>query len=82
MGKIKAYIRDVMQDRDGSPSSKRLVTIIATLLVCVGYVANLFWGYTVEEFMFTSMMYIVIAGLGFTGAEKFAPKSLPSNTSE
>jgi hypothetical protein len=36
--------------------------------------ANLFWDYTVDQFMFDAVMYIVIASLGITGAEKFAPK--------
>lgn len=74
MGSIKNYLSQVLQDGGGTYSSKRMVTILATLLVAVGYVANLFWDYTVEQFMFESMMYIVIAGLGITGAEKFAPK--------
>ena len=74
MGQIKAYLKGIMADSNGSPSSKRLVTMLATFLVAMGYVANLFWEYKVEQFMFESMMYIVIAGLGITGAEKFAPK--------
>lgn len=74
MGKIVSYLKGVMADSNGSPSSKRLVTLLAALLVFAGYIANLFWDYTVEEYMFTNMMYIVIAGLGITGAEKFAPK--------
>lgn len=81
MGSIKKYISQVMQDGSGSYSSKRLVTMLATILVAVGYIANLFWDYTVEQFMFESMMYIVIAGLGITGAEKFAPKAPVDNIS-
>lgn len=73
MGSIKTYLSQVLQDGNGTYSSKRMVTTLATLLVAVGYIANLFWDYTVEQFMFESMMYIVIAGLGITGAEKFAP---------
>ena len=75
MNSIKKYLSQVLQDGSGSYSSKRMVTILATILVAVGYIANLFWDYTVEQFMFESMMYIVIAGLGITGAEKFAPKA-------
>lgn len=63
-----------LQDNDGNASSKRLVTFISLLLLCTGYVANLFWNQDIEPFMFDSMMYIVIAGLGFSGAEKFARK--------
>lgn len=75
MGSVKNYLSQVLQDGSGSYSSKRLITLLATVLVAGGYIANMFWGYTVEQFMFESMMYIVIAGLGITGAEKFAPKA-------
>ena len=75
MNKVLSYFKQMMEDSAGSPSSKRLVTILATLLVCGAFVANLGWGLTVEEFMYNNMMYIVIAGLGITGAEKFAPKA-------
>lgn len=59
---------------NGSLSSKRVVTFIATLLVCMAFLLNLFFNLTVEQFMFDSMMMIVVAGLGTTVAEKFAPK--------
>ena len=81
MKNVLGYLKGIMSDSNGSPSSKRLVTLLATILVAVGYIANLFWDYTVEQFMFESMMYIVIAGLGITGAEKFAPKS-PTDSAE
>ena len=48
---------------------------MAVFLVGIAFIANLFWKFTVEEFMYTSMMTIVIAGLGTTVAEKFAPKN-------
>lgn len=59
---------------DGSVSSKRVVTFLAFLLCAVGFVANMFWGFKIDEFIYNSMMYIVVGGLGFTGLEKFAPK--------
>lgn len=71
---IIGYIKNMMADGHGSPSSKRWIAMIATILVVIGYIANLFWDYTVDQFMFDAVMYIVIASLGITGAEKFAPK--------
>lgn len=71
---IKNYIKGIMSDSDGSPSSKRLVTILATILLTTGFLANLFWGFTIDQFIFDAISYIVIAGLGISGAEKFAPK--------
>ncbi len=58
----------------GKISSKRLITILSFLLITIGFIANLFWDFTIEEFIYSSIMYIVIAGLGIVGAEKFAPK--------
>lgn len=61
-----------LQDNDGNNSSKRLVTLISLVLISTGFLANLFGGYHIEEFIFNGVMYISIAGLGITGAEKFA----------
>ena len=71
---IKKYISEVLQGTNGSYSSKRFVTILCVALMACGFLANLFGNYTVDQFMYESVMYIVIAGLGFTGAEKFAPQ--------
>ena len=73
--KLIDYVKGIMSDSQGTPSSKRAVTLLASLLMAVGFIANLFWDYTVDQFIFESVMYIVIAGLGITGAEKFAPKT-------
>jgi hypothetical protein len=54
-------------------SSKRTVTILAFLLCSGGFIASI-CGYSVDSKLFESMMYIVIAGLGFTASEKFSSK--------
>ena len=72
---MKDVLKSMLADGvDGSVSSKRVVTFIAFLLCATGFLANLFWGFKIDAFIFNAMMYIVIAGLGFTGLEKFAPK--------
>ena len=58
---------------DGSVSSKRVITFIAMLLVTTAFISNLFFRLKIDEFIYNSMMYVVVAGLGFTGMEKFAP---------
>jgi hypothetical protein len=58
---------------NGSVSSKRVVTLIAFLLCAYGFIASIY-GYHMDTKLFDSMMYIVIAGLGFTASEKFAKK--------
>ncbi len=55
-------------------SSKRVVTFICLLFMLIGYTANLFWDFTVDENLFQSLQWIVMAGLGFTAAENFSPQ--------
>jgi hypothetical protein len=74
MNAVLEYVHGIISDGDGTPSSKRLIIILCTILMATGFIANLFWGFKIDEFIFNSVMYIVIAGMGFTGAEKFAPK--------
>jgi hypothetical protein len=57
---------------DGEISSKRVVTLFAFVLCSVGFLADLFWDLTVAPNVYEGMMYIAIAGLGFTAAERFS----------
>ena len=54
-------------------SSKRVVTLLAFLMCAGGFIAMV-CGYPLDTKIFDSMMYIVIAGLGFTASEKFSKK--------
>jgi len=68
------FITSMLSDSaNGTVSSKRTVTILAFLMCSGGFVASI-CGYTVDFKLFESMMYIVIAGLGFTASEKFTNK--------
>lgn len=55
-----------------SLSSKRFVTLLSFLLCGIAFISNLFWNYKVDEYMFNGMIYLTMAGLGFTASEKFA----------
>ena len=61
-----------MLSQDPGISSKRVVTFLAFLLCAAAFIAMIL-GYQIDQKLFDSMMYIVIAGLGFTASEKFAP---------
>ena len=61
-----------MLSQDTTVSSKRVVTFLAFLLCASAFIAMIL-GHTIDTKLFDSMMYIVIAGLGFTASEKFAP---------
>lgn len=75
---IKNLLGGILKDVDQSYSSKRVITMFGMVCMMVGYFANLFWGFVVEEFMFSSMMYIVVGGLGIVGLEKFTPNKQPN----
>jgi len=69
------YIRSMLSDGiNDSVSSKRVVTFSAFILCGVAFVSDLFFGLKIDPSTYESMMYIVVAGLGFTASEKFAPK--------
>lgn len=72
---ILSHLRGLIADgTDGTLSSKRVVTIICTILMIVGFLGNMFFGYHIDDNIYNSIMYVVVAGLGFTGLEKFMPK--------
>ena len=75
MKKIIDYIKDIVADSAGLPSSKRVISFLFALLIGGAFIANLGWGLTVDDNLLNAVMMIVIAGLGFTGVEKFAPKA-------
>ena len=66
---LKSMLSDGIND---SVSSKRVVTFLAFLLCATAFVSDLFFGLKIDSGTYESMMYIVIAGLGFTASEKFA----------
>jgi len=74
MQKVIDYIKGMLGDTDGLPSSKRIVSVVFSLLVMIAFVGNMVWGWSVDDNLLDAVMMIVIAGLGITGIEKFAPK--------
>ena len=58
---------------DDKLSSKRVITFVAFISCVVAFFANLFWGFEVKQFMFDSMIYLIMVGMGATAAEKFVP---------
>ncbi len=61
-------------ESETNPSSKRVITFLAFILVALGFIAELFFEKKVSPQTFDAMMYIVLGGLGFTASEKFTKK--------
>ena len=74
MDKILGYIKGILADGSGAPSSKRVISVIFSILIGAAFVANLGWGLTVDDNILDAVMIVVVAGLGITGIEKFAPR--------
>jgi hypothetical protein len=66
------WVKSMLSDGGDIVSSKRVITFLAFLLCAAAFVGNTWFGYKVDSNLFNSLMYIVIAGLGFTASEKFA----------
>jgi hypothetical protein len=74
-----SFWQSMLQDgHDKSWSSKRVVTLLAFILVSIAFIADQFTIYKANETLFDSVIYLVIAGLGFTASEKFARKDKPN----
>jgi hypothetical protein len=58
---------------NGTVSSKRVITLLAFIVCVYAFIADIH-GYKITPALFESMIYLVIAGLGFTASEKFAKK--------
>lgn len=74
MGSIIEYLKGMLADGAGAPSSKRIISVVFAVLIGIGYCANLFYGLKVDDNLLDAVMMVVIAGLGITGVEKFAPR--------
>ena len=59
---------------DTNPSSKRVITFLAFIILAVAFFAELFFEKKVSPQTFDAMSYIVLGGLGFTASEKFTQK--------
>lgn len=69
------WLETMLQDScDGSVSSKRVITLVAFIIICVSYIYDQFTMHSANKELFDAMIYLVIAGLGFTVTEKFAPR--------
>lgn len=73
MNCIKGMLTD---GTDDLLSTKRVITLIAFILCGMAFCVDLFTHYKISPALFDSMMYIVIAGLGFTATEKFVKKEI------
>jgi hypothetical protein len=69
-----SWLSSLLSDgTNGTISSKRVISLLAFMLCAIEFLCELFFQLDVKPHTLDLMMYIVIAGLGFTASEKFAP---------
>jgi hypothetical protein len=78
---MKWYHSMLTDGADDGISSKRAITVAAFILCAAGFVGDLLWDKKVDPNVYEAMMYIVIAGLGFTASEKFSRSKKEDNSS-
>lgn len=71
---VKNKFLELICGVDGEVSSKRTVMLLCTVAILITWGANLWYGKTIEQFIFDGIMYIIAVGLGATTAEKFSKK--------
>lgn len=71
---INFLTKTLSGEGESNPSSKRLITFLAFLLLATGFIAELFFERKLNPQTFDAIMYIVLGGLGFTASEKFISK--------
>jgi len=71
---MKNWFLSLLKGLDGEVSSKRFVTLMAFLCIVIAYMCNVFMEIPLEEHIYDGMLYLVMAGMGFSSFEKFSPK--------
>jgi len=64
-----SFIKQIFTGVTGEFSSKRTVTFFAVVMMLIAFVAQIFFGIDIPQWMFESIVYVVIAGVGFVAAE-------------
>lgn len=60
-------------------SSKRVITFLAFLCIVLAFMCNVFMDIPLQEHIYDGMLYLVVAGMGFSSFEKFSPSKKIDN---
>ena len=71
MSTMKRYFTQIFTGVTGEFSSKRTVTFLAVIMMVIAFVAVVFFGVNVPQWLFENIVYVVMVGLGMVGAEQF-----------
>lgn len=77
---MKQFISSIFKDVDGQPSSKRVITFAIAILIIAIAIGNSFFGYKVDDNIWSDLIYTLWAGLGMVTSEKFTKRGISSGT--
>ena len=52
-----------------------MISFVSFILISIAFLANVFVAIPLEQHIFDGMLYLVMAGMGFTSFEKFSPSN-------
>ena len=82
MSKKKTFFEKVLCDVDGQPSSKRLVTLVAFVLISAAFITNLIIEVPLKRYMFEGMLWLTGAGIGSATVEKFSRRGFKDSSED
>lgn len=72
--KLRTYLGGILQDINGCPSSKRWALIVAIVLICVSWLADLVWRIAVDPAILDAIKWIGSGSAAAVGAEYLGAK--------
>lgn len=67
---IKNWMRDLLKDGDGAPSSKRIMGLLSGISLCVALFLNVILGKPVDSTLVNAVAALAFGTLGLTSVEK------------
>lgn len=80
MKKIIEWLKGLLKDEKGTPSSKRFIGIVAGLSLCTALFINLFTEHPVEMGLINAVTALAFGSLGLASVDKIWAKQNGSNS--
>jgi len=74
MKKIIDWLKGLLKDEKGTPSSKRFIGIVSGLSLCVSLFINLFTEHPVDHVLIQSVAALAFGALGLASVDKIWSK--------
>lgn len=79
---MKDFLLKMLRDSRGGASHKRLITVVAAILLFVAFTLSMFKKLQLEQYMWETIAWIVLGGMGISTTEYFSKASTKPAYSE